>query len=617
LIPAHNVRLFGCVFLLAAAVLIPSTAPTIYWGDDGYLITSSLKLGLGHPPGHPVYGLLERIICWIPLGDAAHRFNVFSAINLSIVIALLMVWFRHLKIRPISGYIGGLTTCVLLISSTFFRHQAVRAETYALHTLLLTMIFLLLSWDTHGNRKWAGVFLSGILMGNQLLLAAFAFPGLLILYFHGTDRKQWIRNSSIALLFMMLGGSVYLYVPLRSQSSPDVLYNTAHTAPGFLDYATARDYQHQFYARANGGVNYRDHLRELLIERESIFLLPVLVMVIGGCIIGMKLYRPETLCLLLVSIVTVAGSISCKTFSVENWDFQGYLLPMIVSFAVLAGLFFSVVSHRLYSFRVVQVSLLITACIPLGVLPVRIQETTLEDHSFARLFGLTYLDDAPGRTIVIMRSDLFYVLTYLRHVEKFRDDCDVLSANQILRIRDSDLLNDMYDTVSFTDPEFMNDATWMQRIILSNSRIRPVRVELSDVDDFLPYPPDDLNGSTILFGDYPDRHAPGRTILFFKKWTDQGQQLHSDHNAVEQVSTIFYNRGTFYLKRERLRQAFRELSFAARLDPWRANIFNNLGVTMAEMDLQEDAVRCFHHAVTINPFHKRAAENLKMLIGHK
>ena len=72
-------------FALPLLVYLLTLPPGITWAhhgaDAGDLITAACTLGVPHPSGYPAYTLLGWLVCQIPLGNIAWRFNLLSAVG--------------------------------------------------------------------------------------------------------------------------------------------------------------------------------------------------------------------------------------------------------------------------------------------------------------------------------------------------------------------------------------------------------------------------------------------------------------------------------------------------------------------------------------------------------
>ena len=163
------------IFLIATLVYLLTPEPTAGFWDCGEFITSAFKLEVGHPPGNPVFMLIQNLFCKFAGGDpgkVAIWINSWSAIASGLCIMFLYWTITHLaaKIRlktvedytPLnilivtgSGIIGALAYA---FTDTFW-FSAVEGEVYATSSLIIAFIFwTMLKWeeqaDERGANRW-------------------------------------------------------------------------------------------------------------------------------------------------------------------------------------------------------------------------------------------------------------------------------------------------------------------------------------------------------------------------------------------------------------------------------------------------------------------------------
>ncbi|MBN1995082.1 MAG: DUF2723 domain-containing protein [Anaerolineae bacterium] len=145
--------------LLALALYITTLAPTVLEADSGEFQFVPWLPGIAHPPGYPLYILLGWLWTHLfPLGEVAWRMNLLSAVFAAATISLTYVVARQLldmtlpdtplPARLISAAIAA---AAFAISPTFWS-QAIVAEVYALHAMLMALI-LYLALQLRGNAR--------------------------------------------------------------------------------------------------------------------------------------------------------------------------------------------------------------------------------------------------------------------------------------------------------------------------------------------------------------------------------------------------------------------------------------------------------------------------------
>jgi hypothetical protein len=216
---------------LALFLYISSAAPGLTWAHDGAdggdLIAATMSGGVPHPSGYPTYCLLARGWALLPLGDLAHRFNLFSAVMAAGAVALLCLCALRLRARPLVAGLAALAAgCAPVLWS-----QALITEVYALSAFFLTLcLYLALRHDLLA-RAWGWGLLGsalGVGLGAHLTLLL-ATPGLAVLLWPARQRRR-LAGGALGLL---LGLSVYAYLPLAARGDPPVNWGAADTWVGF------------------------------------------------------------------------------------------------------------------------------------------------------------------------------------------------------------------------------------------------------------------------------------------------------------------------------------------------------------------------------------------------
>ena len=132
--------------LLALALYVRTLAPGLLDGDAGEFQFAAWGFGLAHPTGYPLYLILGG--AWqhgLALfgADPAWALNLFSAVTAAVTVALLFVTMRKIIPGPagVSRGVALFSAALLAVNPTFWS-QALIAEVYALHGLLMVLILL-------------------------------------------------------------------------------------------------------------------------------------------------------------------------------------------------------------------------------------------------------------------------------------------------------------------------------------------------------------------------------------------------------------------------------------------------------------------------------------------
>lgn len=249
----------------ALALYMRTLAPGLLAGDPGEFQFAAWRLGLAHPTGYPLYLLLgggwQHALA--PAGvDPAFALNLFSGVTAALAVALFFVLLRRIIPGPVglSRGVAGFGALLLAANPTFWS-QALIAEVYALHGLIMVLILLAaLTWDGSPRRTLLLAGLLGLGLTHHRT-TVFLLPGVgLALWL--TDRGALARWKSwgLAGLALALPQLLYLYIPLRGtpEASPwyfptlggETLPLYTNTVGGFLAYLNGSVFAVSFFGPA-------------------------------------------------------------------------------------------------------------------------------------------------------------------------------------------------------------------------------------------------------------------------------------------------------------------------------------------------------------------------------
>ncbi len=223
------------IFVISSIVYLLTLEPTVSFWDCGEFILSAFKLQVGHPPGAPLFLMMNRIATLFAGTDTskvAVMVNRLTAISSGMAILFLFWTITHLvrkvfirgteleekHIIPImaSGIIGALA---YTFSDTFW-FSAVEGELYGLSSLITgVVLWAMLKWEDEADKSWSGrwiiliMYIMGLGIGvhrlNLLVLPALVF----IYYFKMFEvtTKGLVKAGLVALLLVWL--MVYVIMP--------------------------------------------------------------------------------------------------------------------------------------------------------------------------------------------------------------------------------------------------------------------------------------------------------------------------------------------------------------------------------------------------------------------
>jgi len=164
----------GVVFFLSYAFFLLNLHPSLPWGDGPELITASASLGVPHPPGYPLYVLLGHLAYLVPIGNAAFRLNLLSALFGALAATIIRASLDALSPNPRNATSRAAYTAgaLLLCTLPVYFSAARSAEVYTLLALFMSAcLFFVFSLQQNvsvsGHAVW---FLGGLALLHHYLV---------------------------------------------------------------------------------------------------------------------------------------------------------------------------------------------------------------------------------------------------------------------------------------------------------------------------------------------------------------------------------------------------------------------------------------------------------------
>lgn len=223
------------VFAIAFLTYMLTLEPTTSLWDCPEFIATSFKLEVGHPPGTPLFFLINRIGAMFAgdTANVAYAINTLSALESALTIAFLFWSIAHLsrKIFRKSAELLSSTevwatmaaaavgSLAYAFTDTFW-FSAVEAEVYALSSLFTAVVFwAMLRWDSvadeQGSERWLVLiaYLMGLSIGAHIL-NLLTIPALVFIYyfrkFPASPKKDLWKPAVVGI---GLTGLFYILTP--------------------------------------------------------------------------------------------------------------------------------------------------------------------------------------------------------------------------------------------------------------------------------------------------------------------------------------------------------------------------------------------------------------------
>lgn len=450
---------FLCLYVLTA----PRTH--VSYADSDLLTVIGYYLGVGHPPGYPIYIALVYVFTHLPItGSVAFRANVLSAVLGSSALVLTYMTVKELvqvglaKTNMSKGekcgqaeWIGWWCTISLGGSFLYWLYSSV-AEKYALNNLIImalwyVMVKMIVSKRNRGLSWWmwfAG--LTGLGLGHhQTFLLVLPAVGLAVWYLKKDGIKYWKQAAGGLLVILLV--AVGLLVWLNSHKAP-VSWQFENSLNGLVRHITRRELSGYLLIQDRyRGIYWQPVSIGEVIEKIPKYIrvlishfggLQILILVIG-LISLIRLKGVLSRMLLVTTFLTTVfiplyldwpDDLSIQAIRTRLY-LTGYLMIPLVSSVALAE-----VVKQLYKYRRKHISLLFGGVmLILSLIQVKDNFAKVNLSHF-RAIDEAYrfiLEEVPNNSLVGCLSDVSCgALYYSQYIDGLRPDVVVVPHNSFL-----------------------------------------------------------------------------------------------------------------------------------------------------------------------------------------
>jgi tetratricopeptide (TPR) repeat protein len=207
---------------VAGAVYFWTAAPNVTLLDSGEFVVAAQHFGVPHPTGYPLWTLLAWLFQLLPMGNAAWEINLFSGFCGALATGLVAMLFssstRWMLAGQATSWCGlnrlvSLTVALLFAFSASMWSQAVIAEVYTLHALLigfyLTSLYVWLRRPESLGLLMLPFFLLALSFSNHQLSVALApLPFLVVLLVRRGVFWDLVVAGAMTVLVAYLGFAI-------------------------------------------------------------------------------------------------------------------------------------------------------------------------------------------------------------------------------------------------------------------------------------------------------------------------------------------------------------------------------------------------------------------------
>jgi transmembrane protein TMEM260 (protein O-mannosyltransferase) len=281
-----------------------------------------LVLGTAHPPGYPLYTMLNAaFVRIVPWGSVAFRANLLSAVFAVFACLVAVSIFTTLGVRPVLA--AGGATALGLIPQLW--HFALVAEVYTLSILLVALVLAcLLGYDRTRRPAWlrAGLLIFALSFAHatsQVLL----IPGLLL--YLGVRRPAWLFRPRELARLLPLGAALallpYAYLVWRTAAGAPLLDTRVTDFTSFWEVISGARYSGQMF-----GVPLHEIVSERLPQlwSDGIRQLGIALLVCAIGLLVLIMQRP--LAAAVTGLWLMCTTVFALGYAIGDWETT--LLPL-------------------------------------------------------------------------------------------------------------------------------------------------------------------------------------------------------------------------------------------------------------------------------------------------
>jgi hypothetical protein len=420
LMPRKDWLQAGLIAVLLFALYAATAPRTVALEDDGLFVMGAYYLGIGHPPGYPLFMMIGKLFTYLPFGSVAYRVHLVSALFGALSCAVLWLCARSLVEGRLPAYLAAFG----LGLSPVFWSQSIIAEVYTLNTFFfLTLTLLALRG---APLTWLAL-VFGLSLSNHWPLMGLATPAFLALLW--PRRAELLRRLPQLAALAALGLAPYAWMVVRSWSWLPISYSGPLDSFAEVWHVLSR----QDFSGVDQSVsaNWLDRIRffqflgsELLYQ----FAFVGTLLAAAGCAVQRRrLGTPIALFLTIAFLTPTVLLLLLLGFdydSVHKHIFHVYPLPAYAVAALWMALGFSWLRERYRLSRAQALAAGVGTLALIGAFGGR--ENLLGDQEWGARYAQTVLRLLPKDAVLFVRGDFdLSPIGYFYLVEGWRPDIEL------------------------------------------------------------------------------------------------------------------------------------------------------------------------------------------------
>lgn len=321
-----------CTAVLYASTLFPGVGGAVNHGDSAKFQFLGVVVGIGHPPGNPLYLLLLYLAQHLPFGgEPWMRANLVSALCASLTVGLLADAMHRL-----AGKTAALGAAASLALGGLCWTFGTEAEVYSFAAVFLAgAIDALVIANAQKSGKALGVALALMALGlGSHLSLAFAGPALLVttILLHRSGARLSLRDLRPAVVATLVTIGLYALLPYVHGRGVDYSeYAESLDFRGLLAFVGAERFRTQLVLPTlDQALHERPRAMVALLDRQ--WMLPIWFVVPIGLV---ATFRRQASLGVFVGLAALGWLAFAFLYQIP--DPEGFYLPLCVVGAAMLG----------------------------------------------------------------------------------------------------------------------------------------------------------------------------------------------------------------------------------------------------------------------------------------
>jgi len=442
--------------------------------------------------------------------------------------------------------------------------------------------------------------------------------------FAPTGRLWDLKKMILLLAFFLLGISLYLFLPIRSNLAPAINWGKPDNWSNFFAYITRSSQSTSITTSSN--VPYLNRFLFNLSFPVIQFSLGFFWLGVIGAYVMFKESKRFFIFAFSLFIFNLLTATWATDFSLRNYDLLGYLLPSLSIFAIwfAMGLSFFCESilkvgrvarqktrNPTYIFKVSFYGLILL--LPIYQMSRNFDQCNKRANVWAYQYADQILNSVKKDALILVRDDnTLTTLWYLNYAEKKRPDVKIISSSALSQKSYQDQLREQYQEVRLPKIKLENSQKIASDLCQLNIDKMPIYCQY--------YTSDTVFAHHLLPAGYIFEYHPERVTLSNSDIQRQKEFLENnfknkrfDPITKEHFGNLVFNIGVFYNQLGISTISLEYLLMALDIDPSNSRIYAQLGKAFLKMGKLSKAKEFFQAALELDPYNqdlKKALENI-------